>query len=191
VIAYLDTSALVKLVLDDEGTPEATEIWNVATVRLASALAYAECRAALAAARRGRRLTVAQARTARSLLDERWAELAVVALDEPLGRSAGDLADTLAPRGADAVHLASALAAADGGVVVVVTWDRYLGSAALRSGLPVSPAHEEPEPRGYRSREGRDARDQDRVGASEPRRTLASATYERARSASAVEPLRS
>lgn len=140
MIAYLDTSALVKLVVDEVGTADAIEIWTAATVRLTNVIAYAECRAALAAAWRGGRLSGPQARTARSLLDERWAEVAVVTVDEELVRSAGDLADAFSLRGFDAVHLASARAAAEGGVLLLVTWDAELAAAALEAGLPVAPA---------------------------------------------------
>jgi predicted nucleic acid-binding protein len=55
-------------------------------------------------------------------------------MDEALAREAGELADSLALRGYDAVHLASALALGDE-EVALITWDRDLGAAAERMGL--------------------------------------------------------
>jgi predicted nucleic acid-binding protein len=61
------------------------------------------------------------------------AELRVIAIDEPLARTAGELAREHALRGFDAVHLASALAV-NGRDVVLVTWDHELGDAAQATG---------------------------------------------------------
>lgn len=52
--------------------------------------------------------------------------------------SAGQLARTHGLRGADAVHLASALAVRDPELIVAV-WDRRLHSAALATGCRVAP----------------------------------------------------
>src|SRR6201999_2901363 len=56
----------------------------------------------------------------------------------PLARAAGELAERHALRGYDAVHLASALAIEDEGLVVA-TWDRDLATAALAPHRPVVP----------------------------------------------------
>jgi len=61
----------------------------------------------------------------------------VVGIDEDLARQAGELADELALRGYDAVHLASALAL--GPATTVLTWDVDLSAAAHESGLAVAP----------------------------------------------------
>lgn len=140
MIVYLDTSAVVKLLLDEEGSDEAASLWADASIRVTSLLAYVETRAAVAAAERVSRLTAAQRRSALALLEDRWAELAVVAVDEAMIRSAGDLAQELAVRGYDAVHLASARALGDGGSVVFATWDRAQAAAASHLGLLVAPA---------------------------------------------------
>jgi predicted nucleic acid-binding protein len=54
--------------------------------------------------------------------------------DEVVGL-AGDLADLEPLRACDAVHLASALLAGDGGQVLFATWDRALSRAARRLGV--------------------------------------------------------
>jgi uncharacterized protein len=66
-------------------------------------------------------------------------ELAVIGLDEPLARAAGELAEHHALRGYDAVHLASATAVAHPDLVMA-TWDRDLASAAVARSLTVVPA---------------------------------------------------
>jgi predicted nucleic acid-binding protein len=135
VITYFDTSALVKLLIHEHDSNVAAALWDASALRLTSMLTFAECRAALAAARRARRLTPAQARDARTQLNEHWDELAHVAIDETLVKRAGDLADNSVLRGYDAVHLASALTASEGGVLAFITWDRPLRLAAHRAGL--------------------------------------------------------
>jgi uncharacterized protein len=102
-------------------------------------LAYPEARAALAAARRARRLTARAHDRAVAELDALTAELVIVGVDEPLARRAGELADERVLRGYDAVHLASALALGPG-ETILATWDRDLSSAAVGAGLAVAPA---------------------------------------------------
>lgn len=140
MIAYLDASALVKLCVREEGTALAREIWSQAAARFTSLISYAECRAAIAAAARAERLTPRGADDAAARLEDRWAELAQVRVGARLVRIAGDLAEAHALRGYDAVHLASALAAAEGSALLVATWDQQLARAASDRGLLVTPA---------------------------------------------------
>lgn len=114
----------------------AAELWNSAYLAVSSVLAYAEGRAALAAARRGSRLG-AKAH-ARALLEFEDVQdgLALVGVDQSLARSAGELAEEFDLRGYDAVHLATALNLGDEDEdVVLVTWDGDLSRAAERAGL--------------------------------------------------------
>jgi uncharacterized protein len=55
------------------------------------------------------------------------------------GREAGQLARSHALRGADAVHLASALAIDDPDLIIAV-WDRRLHTGAVTAGLHIAPA---------------------------------------------------
>jgi hypothetical protein len=66
VITYFDTSAFVKTVVAEEGSDAAVEIWNSSAIRVTSIVAYAEARAALAAAARSGRLPVGVRQRARS-----------------------------------------------------------------------------------------------------------------------------
>jgi uncharacterized protein len=100
---------------------------------------YPEGRGALAAARRGRRLTPAGYRRALQEFEQLRQELAIVAIDEALAHRAGTLADETQLRGYDALHLTSAIALGTQ-ATTLVTWDRDLSRAAVQQGLAVAPA---------------------------------------------------
>jgi predicted nucleic acid-binding protein len=134
VIAYFDTSAFLKLVVEEVGSDQAIEIWRAADTPVSSVLLYPENRAALAQAERLARLSPARGREARAELEALFAEVGLVAASTDLLRRAGDLAEAHALRGDDAVHLASALATADDRTVMVTT-DRHLRTAARDLGL--------------------------------------------------------
>ena len=72
---YFDTSAIVKLVMIEEGSDRADALWDASDLLVTSRLSYAEARAALAAARRSGRLTRKGMEDARSALDGRFEEL--------------------------------------------------------------------------------------------------------------------
>ena len=128
MMAYFDSSALVKLVIDEAGSDDAAALWDAADVVLASRVASPEVRAALAAAHRGRRLTDEQLVDANRLWAEFSGALRVVELTAEIARQAGDLAEEHALGGVDAIHLASALLLA-GHRPVVATWDSRLHAA--------------------------------------------------------------
>jgi predicted nucleic acid-binding protein len=144
VITYFDTSAFVKTVVVEEGSDVAVEIWNSSAIRVTSIVAYAEARAALAAAVRSRRLAPGARQAARADLDDRWRALAVRTVTDEVVGLAGDLADREALRACDAVHLASALLAGEGNDVLLATWDRALSRAARRLGVRTNLAWTDP-----------------------------------------------
>jgi predicted nucleic acid-binding protein len=115
----------------------AAKLWNSAYPVVASALAYAEGRAALAAARRGRRLDKPRHADALADLERIQQQLVSIGVDERLARLGGELAEEFDLRGYDAVHLATALSLGDE-EVVLVTWDADLSRAAERAGLGVA-----------------------------------------------------
>lgn len=123
----------------EDGSDLAAELWGTAHPVASSILSYPEGRAALAAAHRADRLTVRHHTQAVADFEQVQRELLLVDVDQALARHAGQLADDLALRGYDAVHLATALALGDGDVTLV-TWDGDLGEAALEVGLAVAPA---------------------------------------------------
>jgi len=138
-LAYFDSSALLKLVLDESGSDIASAIWNGCDAALSSRLAYPEVCAALAAAGRNHDLTRAEARAAAAEWETFWASMRPVELSAEVERSAGELAVLHGIRGADAIHLASALAPGATDLILVV-WDRRLHAGAIAAGLAVAPA---------------------------------------------------
>lgn len=134
LIFYFDTSALVKLVVVEDGSELAGELWGGAYPTASSILAYPEGRAALAAAQRLGRLGEEEHREALTAFGEVYAELVTVSVDQGLAVRAGELAEDLELRGYDAVHLATALELGDE-EIVLVTWDRDLARAGQRVGL--------------------------------------------------------
>ena len=138
-LVYFDASALVKLVVDEPGSDLAARLWDRCDAALSSRLAYVEVRSALAAARRNKDLSAAALTSALAGFDGFWGSVRAVELSEDVQHRAGRLAGDLALRGADAVHLACALAVGDPELIMAV-WDRRLAAAAQASGLAVSPA---------------------------------------------------
>lgn len=138
MIAYVDTSALVKLFLAESGSQIVSHVWEGADGLVTSAATYPEARAALAAAAREGRITRRILPRSVAELDRRFSSIDVIELRRPLASVAGSLAERYALRGYDAVHLASALAV-DGGRTIMLTWDRELARAAGAAGLDVVP----------------------------------------------------
>ncbi|MCA1693823.1 MAG: type II toxin-antitoxin system VapC family toxin [Actinobacteria bacterium] len=136
---YFETSAFFKLVVNEEGSAEAVELWEAAHRVIASRLMYPEARAALAAAARARRVTSSELRLVRSRLESRWNQVEIIEIDDGIARASGDLAEAHALRGYDSVHLASAVMLADK-TSVLATWDLELRRAALDAGLQVAPS---------------------------------------------------
>lgn len=135
MITYVDTSSLLKLVIDEDGSERVERIWDSSEVVAGSALIVVEARAALAAAARGARLTAAQHRKARSELAVLVEELSIVEVTEQLIADAAELAEQEALRGYDAVHLASALVI---GADLLTSADATLCEAAARRGVHVA-----------------------------------------------------
>ena len=120
--------------IEEEGSELASELWNGAHPVASSILSYPEGRAAIAAARRGGRLSRPASAEALTEFEQTQGEIVLIGVDEVLAREAGGLADDLGLRGYDAVHLASSLAvgAGDG---ALITWDADLRAAAEQMGM--------------------------------------------------------
>jgi uncharacterized protein len=109
LILYLDTSALVKLYAEEEGTETVEQAVDEAEAVATSVVAYAEARAALARKLREDVFSPEKHQEAVEALDEDWETLDKPEVSEDLVHEAGNLAEEHALRGFDAIHLASAL----------------------------------------------------------------------------------
>ena len=137
MIAYFETSALIKLAIEEPGSDAAGATWDGADSVATSRLSYAEARAALASARRAGRLSPAGLSAAKGTLEARFRELDLVEVADPLVRSGGDLAELHGLRGYDAVHLACAMHL-EGDDILLATWDNTLNCAARATGQLVA-----------------------------------------------------
>lgn len=138
-LAFWDSSAFLKLLIEEDGTDVAVRLWNEGDEVSASRLAFPEVAAAVGAAWRSRRLTEGAADEVRQRWQRLWAAVTVVELSASVATLAADLVADHPLRGADAVHLASALALR-APPPLIVCWDRRLSAAAAGVGLAVAPS---------------------------------------------------
>ncbi len=137
-VVYFDASAFVKLLVDEPGSELAAALWDGCDAAASSRLAYPEVRAALAAAHRNQDLDGDGFQQAGRSWEEFWRATRPVELTPAVERHAGELAVEHALGGADAVHLASALAIS-GPDLIVAVWDRRLHAGARAARLGVAP----------------------------------------------------
>lgn len=135
MITYVDTSTLIKLLIDEPGTSEAGRIWDESDFVAIARIGHVEARAALASARRQERISPAVFSAAGEGLDDLWSQVSIVEIDEFVMRTSGDLAVEYGLRGYDAVHLAAAHVV---GADLFSSADRRLCEAASASGLHVA-----------------------------------------------------
>lgn len=137
MILYLDTSAWLKLYVDERGTQEVLAAVQSAELVAISRIAYAEARAALARVLREKRTTQAEHRRRIAALDADYSEVLNVEVSEEVVRQAGELAESHALRGFDAIQLASArwLARKTRKPVRLLAFDERLNEAAHALGL--------------------------------------------------------
>ncbi len=137
-VVYFDTSALVKLVVEEPGSDVVAALWDRCDTAVSSRLAYPEVCAALAAAERNRRLEGEALATCRRSWERTWTELRPVELTARVAETAGRLSERRSLSGADAVHLASAVEIGARHLVMAV-WDRRLHAGAVAEHLSVAP----------------------------------------------------
>ena len=135
MITYVDTSTLLKLLIDEEGSDRAELVWDAADTLASVSLIIVEARAALAAAARRERLTTQQHEQAKDGLSALTGDLHLAAVTDDLIARAASLAEDEGLRGDDAVHLAAALQL---GAWVLTSDDEALCDAAGRNGMHVA-----------------------------------------------------
>lgn len=141
MMLYLDTSALVKLYVDEPMSQELAVAVEEAEAVATSLLAYAEARAAFACARREARLSAQASRQVVEAFVEDWGRYVVIEVTDRLVMDAGELATHRALRGYDALHVASALTLREQAPsgVTFLAFDHELIRSARREALPIHP----------------------------------------------------
>lgn len=137
MICYFDTSALIPLLVEEPSSAVVGRLWDTADHVVSSRLVYAEARAALAQAHRADRIDSSGLRRVVTDLEVIMGDLDLVEAAAAVVRRAGELAELLALRGYDAVHLSSAETLADPDLVLVAG-DRQLLRAAGELQLTVA-----------------------------------------------------
>ncbi len=120
-------------------TAETRSRLEAASLVATSRVAYPEARAAFARRQREAGITRAALARAVAALDRDLGRFVVVELSAKIAKRAGDLAETRALRGFDAIHLASALELSEltGVVPSFCCFDDRLRQAASAEGLPI------------------------------------------------------
>lgn len=132
---YLDTSALVKLLVAEEGSDAVRAAAERAQALATSHLTWVEVHSALARMLAGGRLTRRVHARQLAAFAALWDDLAVVPVDEPVVARAAQLAQRHALRGFDALQLAAAVELLPAGELSFACWDERLNLAAARERL--------------------------------------------------------
>ena len=139
MIVYLDTSAFVKLVVDEDGADLARRWFEEASLSTSSVITFPEACSALARRAHGAGVDDGQLDEWLSELEARWTRTAHVRVNE---RLAGRLAIEHRLRGMDAVQLGAAFAVRDRALarsasasIAVAAFDQRLLEAAEREGF--------------------------------------------------------
>ncbi len=109
MICYLDTSALVKLYVQEPGSEEVRKLVDEVSVVATSKVAYPEARAALARGFRDGLLGENDYRQVVVALQSDWPSYLALEVSDSLAWLAGELAEKHRLRGFDSIHLAAAL----------------------------------------------------------------------------------
>jgi predicted nucleic acid-binding protein len=134
---YLDTSALIKLYVEEDDSIFVEGAVQDAETVPTSLVTYVEGRAAFSRRRREGILAVADHNRIVRDFDEEWERYVVIDVTNPLVKNAAMLAELHALRGYDAIQLASAEFFREKirEAVTFGCWDSRLETAARRQGL--------------------------------------------------------
>lgn len=142
MICYLDTSALVKLYVEEEGSALVMEQTRQSLLVATSKVAYAEARAAFA---RSRREGILDDRTYREVVanfKQEWPSFLALEISDPVLQRVDTVVDHHPLRGFDALHLASTLVLArrvPGENMIVGCWDVRLWESYRKEGFLLVP----------------------------------------------------
>jgi predicted nucleic acid-binding protein len=139
LIAYFDSSALLKLFLNEPDAEVALNVWNQAEQVTTSGISYLEVRAGLARAARENpaKLSRTGYEDAKRQFDQLWAQVISLTITERLIHQASDVAERYSLRAYDSLQFAAVLDVADDDVVLATT-DRELERAARAAAISLT-----------------------------------------------------
>jgi uncharacterized protein len=136
VIAYFDSSALVKLFLPESGSEACQLVWGSGISRVTSRVSHAELACALGAAVRRGALATPDAGAVDGTFLRNNADL--IEADDIIVTGAAFVGVRYGLRGLDAIHVSSALSLRELDPLVV-SWDERQRAAVIAEGLAVYP----------------------------------------------------
>ncbi|RJX24930.1 MAG: PIN domain-containing protein [Dethiobacter sp.] len=142
MICYFDTSALVKLYVEEDGSDIVTKAVERCSLVSTSKVAYAEARAAFARSRREGILTEIDYEDIRENFQEDWTSYFSLEVTDRIIMKTGKLVERYCLRGFDAIHLASAIVLAESlkeEELLTGCWDARLWEAFRKAGFKIIP----------------------------------------------------
>ena len=141
MILYLDSSAIVKLYIEEAGSPLVHELVNDAEVIATSIIAFAELRSIFSRILRENVLADRDYRQLTNDFNVDWESYLKLETTEPLIKLAGDLTEIHPLRGFDAIHLASCITLSRrvSNTVTFACWDHTLWNAAKNEKFNIVP----------------------------------------------------
>jgi predicted nucleic acid-binding protein len=141
VIVYFDTSALLKRYVIEAGSEAVATLWKQSTTSATSQILYAEVCASFARKRREQPDTATMLELALQVFRQDWAGLHRIDVNAEVNRIVDELVMRHPLRGADAIHLASAIRLRDlaQSPVTFARADIALVNAARAEGFAIAP----------------------------------------------------
>lgn len=141
MILYLDSSALVKCYVEEEGSLDVVRLIQSSEIAGTAILSRAEVVAAIARAARMGNISHEEGRLAIEAFEADWTNVVRIQITEAIIAQAARIAWQKGLRGYDAVHLACAIAWRDAlqAPIVMVTYDRELWQGAQQEGFELFP----------------------------------------------------
>jgi predicted nucleic acid-binding protein len=141
VLLFCDTSALIKLLIDEPDSAQIHQASERAGLIAACRITWAEAMAAMARRQRDDPTSADDIETARQRLSMLWSSFTIVEVSQKLVEAAGRFADGFALKGYDSVQLAAAheLHVNTEQKVLFACYDRRLKQAAQLIQLDVMP----------------------------------------------------
>ena len=137
MILFCDTSALMKLFVQEQHSANMQAAFQAASRIAVSQLTWVEMCAALALKQRTRQIDAPQAAQALQELRQEWGGYSQLAVDSVLITSAGDLAQTFGLRAYDSLQLASVVRVHSlvGAAMEFCGFDKKLNAAGVALGI--------------------------------------------------------
>ena len=139
MILYLDTSAFLKLYLEEAESARVRQLVAETTAATTHLVTYAEMRASFAQAVRMKRMPATDLAYQVRSFESDWLTMSLIGVDEAMVRRAGELAERFGLRGYDSVHLAAAARAFEAtgrpDMFVFAAYDKNLCASAEAIGL--------------------------------------------------------